>query len=261
MDYESIIFRKDKGVAVITLNRPETRNALDDKMNHDLSVVLDEIEKDDEVRAVVITGAGNAFCSGGHLALIQRLAESTIIGREGVLRGGKRIMRIAGLEKPVISAVNGAAVGAGCNLALAGDIVIASESAVFSQIFVRLGLLPDDGGMFILPRLVGVTQAKRLCFTGDMVNAEEAERMGLVNKVVPAEELEAEALALAGRLAQGPTKAIGLMKTIINRGLSSDLAAVCEYEAQAQSILFQTEDFKEGMQAFLEKREPKFKGR
>ena len=261
MDYESIIFRKDKGVAVITLNRPETRNALDDKMIDELSLVLDEIEKDDEVRAVVITGAGRAFCSGGHLSLIQRLAESTIIGRKGVLRGGKRIMRIAGLEKPVIAAVNGAAVGAGCNLALAADIVIASENAVFSQIFVRLGLLPDDGGMFILPRLVGVAQAKRLCFTGDMVNAEEAERMGLVSKVVPAEELEAEALALAERLAKGPTKAIGLMKRIINRGLSCDLAAVCEYEAQAQAILLQTEDFREGMQAFQEKREPKFKGR
>ena len=261
MDYESIIFRKEKGVAVITLNRPETRNAVDDKMNDELSLVLDEIEKDDEVRAVVITGAGSAFCSGGHLSLIQRLAESTIIGREGVLRGGKRVMRIAGLEKPVIAAVNGAAVGAGCNLALAADIVIASENAVFSQIFVRIGLLPDDGGMFILPRLVGVAQAKRLCFTGDMVNAEEAERMGLVNKVVPAEELEAEALALAERLAKGPSKAIALTKRIINRGLSCDLAAVCEYEAQAQSILLQTEDFKEGMQAFLEKREPKFKGR
>jgi 2-(1,2-epoxy-1,2-dihydrophenyl)acetyl-CoA isomerase len=261
MDYGSIIFRKDKGVAVITLNRQETRNALDEKMYDDLFHVLDEIEKDDEVCAVVITGAGSAFCSGGHLSLIQRLAESTIIGREVVLRGNKLVMRMAELEKPVISAVNGAAVGAGCSLALAGDIVIASESAVFFQRFVRLGLLPDSGGLFILPRLVGVSTAKKLCFTGDMVNAKEAERMGLVNKVVPAEELEAEALALAERLAQGPTKAIGLMKTIINRGLNSDLAAVCEYEAQAQSILFQTEDFKEGMQAFLEKREPKFKGR
>ena len=260
MDYDSIIFRKEKGIAVITLNRPETRNALDEKMFDDLFLVLDTIEKDNEVCAVVVTGAGPAFCSGGHLSLIQRLAESTIIGREGVLRGNKLAMRIAELEKPVIAAVNGAAVGAGCSMALAYDIVIAPENAVFFQRFVRLGLLPDTGGLFILPRLVGVSNAKKLCFTGDMVNAEEAERMGLVSKVVPAEDLEAEALGLAERLAQGPTKAIGLTKRIINRSLSCDLAAVCEYEAQAQSILFQTEDFREGMQAFLEKREPKFKG-
>ncbi len=210
---------------------------------------------------MVITGTGRAFCSGGHISELQSLAESAIRAREGLLKTGKLIMRIAALEKPVIAAVNGTAVGAGCNLALAADIVIASESAVFSEIFVRIGLLPGAGGMFILPRLIGVSNAKRLCFTGDMVNAAEAERMGLVSKVVPAEELEAEALGLAERLAKGPTKAIGLMKTIINRGLSSDLAAVCEYEAQAQAILFQTEDFREGVQAFQEKREPKFQGR
>ena len=261
MDYEDLIFRKEKGVAVITLNRPETRNALETKMRDELLLALDEIEKDDEIRAVVITGTGRAFCSGGHISEIQSLAGSTIMAREGLLKTGKLIMRIAALEKPVISAVNGTAVGAGCNLALAADIVIASNGAVFSEIFVRIGLLPGAGGMFILPRLVGVSNAKKLCFTGDMVNAAEAERMGLVSKVVPAEELEAETLGLAERLAKGPTKAIGLMKTIINRGLSSDLAAVCEYEAQAQAILFQTEDFREGVQAFQEKREPKFKGR
>ncbi len=261
MDYEALIFRKEKGVAVITLNNQEIRNALSDKMMDELFLVLDEIEKDDEVRAVVITGAGRAFSSGGNVNSMQRLTESAILARDVVVRLGKLIMRITELEKPVIAAVNGAAVGAGCNLALAADIIIASENAVFSEIFVRIGLLPDAGGMFFLPRLIGVAHAKRLCFTGDMVNAEEAERLGMVNKVVPAEELEAEALGLAERLAKGPTKAIALMKTIINKGLSCDLAAVCEYEAQAQAILLQTEDFKEGMQAFQEKREPKFKGR
>jgi 2-(1,2-epoxy-1,2-dihydrophenyl)acetyl-CoA isomerase len=261
MDYEVLIFRKEKGVAVITLNNPEIRNALSDKMMDELLLALDEIEKDDEIRAVVITGAGRAFSSGGNVSGMQRLTESATLARDAVFRLSKLIMRITELEKPIIAAVNGAAVGAGCNLALAADIVVASEGAVFSEIFVRIGLLPDAGGMFILPRLVGVSNAKRLCFTGDMVNAAEAERMGLANKVVPAEQLEAEALGLAERLAQGPTKAIALTKRIINRSLSSDLAAVCEYEAQAQAILLQTEDFREGMQAFLEKREPKFKGR
>jgi len=261
MDFEAIVFHKEKGVAVITLNRPQTLNALEAKMIDELFLAFDEIERDDEIRAVVITGAGRAFSSGGHISGIQDLAESTIVGREGVLRLGKLIMRIAAVEKPVIAAVNGLAVGAGCNLALAADIVIASENAVFAEIFSRIGLVPDAGGMYTLPRLVGVSKAKEICFTGDMVAAEEAERIGMVSRVVPTEELEAVALSLAERLAKGPVKALGLIKTIINKGLTSDLAAVCEYEAQAQSILFQTEDFKEGLQAYLEKREPRFKGR
>jgi len=260
MNFEHIILERKEGVAILRLNRPEKLNAINRKMMEELESAVVEIVKDRDMRVLVITGAGRAFCSGADIGDMAQAAAPIDI-RYWTQMAHKTILALTDLEKPVIAKVNGVAVGIGCSLALSADIIIASENAQFSLIFSRIGLIPDGGSLFHLPRLVGPAKAKELIFTAKMVDAKEAERIGLINKTVPADELDNEVNTLAKQLAEGPTVAFGMAKKIINKGLSMDLSSVLEYEAFGQTIAGTTEDAREGFMAFLEKRKPKFKGR
>jgi len=260
MEYQDIIVRKDVGVAVITLNRPDVLNALRPKMRDEIGDAFESFQKDDTVRAVVITGAGRGFCAGGDLRIMDKLKKPE--HRDMIIDQIHRaVTAITGLEKPVIAMVNGPAGGGGCNLALACDIIIASEKAFFSESFIKLGLVPDWAGAFFLTRMVGIHRAKEIAFTGDRVDAKEAERIGLINRVVPHEQLEAATMELAKRLANSPTKAIGFIKKMMYKAWLMDAGSVLEYESFVNSQLFNSHDHEEGVKAFLEKREPVFKGK
>ena len=261
MPYEAVMLDKAGGVATITLNQPQSLNALSSPIRRDLAAALAEVRDDAEVRAVIITGAGRAFCAGGDVKGMAG-GRTPIEWREWLLFTDRSIIQVMlDMEKPIVAAVNGYAVGAGCNVALASDIIIAADNARFAEIFVRIGLAPDGGGAWTLPRRVGLAKAKELAFTGEIIDAAEAYRIGMVNRVVPADKLMDEARAFAQRLANGPTRAIGLCKRMLTRCVDLDFAAAMEYEAQTQAMLFQTEDHKEGVKAFMEKRDPQFKGR
>lgn len=258
--YENIILDEKEGVAVLTLNNPESRNPLTQETKTEMISALADVEQADEVRALVITGRGAAFCAGGDVKKIgQELTPEEI--REVMQKSQQLLRRLINLEKPVIAAVNGDAFGMGCNLALVTDFPIASEKSRFSQVFVKLGLIPDFGALYFLPRLVGLWKSKELAYLGDVISAHEAEKIGLIYKVVPHEELEKEAMGLAGRLASMPTKAIGRAKRVLNQAFDMTLAEVLDEEIDAQIYLSQTEDHREGMRAFLEKRKPKFQGK
>jgi 2-(1,2-epoxy-1,2-dihydrophenyl)acetyl-CoA isomerase len=268
MPYETLLYEVDQEVATITLNRPAVLNAISPQMIEELQAVLNTVRDDAHVRAVVLTGAGRGFCSGADLKARQRVQPSEAppnasqAGTERLRRTyNPLILAIRTIEKPFIAAVNGVAAGAGCNLALACDIVLASEEARFGNVFVRIGLIPDCGGHFFLPRLVGFHKAAELMFTGDIIDAHEAERIGLINRVVPHAELAKQTRELAERLARGPTRAIGLCKRALNVGITADLAAVLDAEAEGQGLASQTEDHWEGIQAFLEKRPARFLGK
>ena len=262
MNFENIILEKEGSVAIITLNRPEVLNAISLKLRKELLDALKIAEKDDTVRCILITGAGRAFCSGGDVKEMEKLtASSEAERRERLQILNEVVMCLANMQKPVVAAVNGATVGAGCSLAMACDIVIASEDAKFSQAFVNVALIPDTGGTFFLPRLVGVRKAKELVFTGEMIDARKACELGMVNRVVAAGSLMNVAREFAMKLANGPTKTIGLAKIAINKGLISDLRASLDYEKELQNICFLSEDHKEGVVAFKEKRKTRFKGR
>lgn len=258
--YRSIRFERERGVALITLNNPERRNALTEEMKEEILSALQGVEGEAELRALVLTGAGTAFCAGGDIRRIgQRLTPEEI--RETMQRSQRLLRKLFYLEKPVVAAVNGDAVGIGCNLALAADFVLASEKVRFAEIFVKIGLVPDFGGLYLLPRLVGLAKSKELTYLGEMLSAQEAKEMGLIYKVVPHEELRSEALEFAQRLAAMPTLAIGRAKRVLNRAFNLTLEEVLEREIELQTFLHQTEDHREGIQAFLEKRKPRFQGR
>jgi 2-(1,2-epoxy-1,2-dihydrophenyl)acetyl-CoA isomerase len=267
MPYDTLLYEVDHGIATITLNRPAVLNAINAQMLEELQGVLNAVQVDTNVRTVVLTGAGRGFCAGADLKDRQRMKPSQA-PPDATEAGGERLRRtynplilaIRSIEKPFIAAVNGVAAGAGCNLALACDIVLASVEARFGNVFVRIGLIPDCGGHFFLPRLVGVHKAAELMFTGDIIDAVEAERLGLINRVVPHAELAGQTRELAERLARGPTRAIGLCKRTLNIGITADLDAVLEAEAEGQGLARQTEDHREGVQAFLEKRPARFSG-
>jgi 2-(1,2-epoxy-1,2-dihydrophenyl)acetyl-CoA isomerase len=260
VDYETILYTLDEGVLTITLNRPEVLNAANRKMTDEIQDALKKAERDPNVRCIVLTGAGRAFCSGEDLKA--RQAAGTV-GFESTLRDRyiPIVLKLRNIEKPVIGSINGVAAGAGLSIALACDMRIASDKASFIEVFVRIGLVPDAGSSYFLPRLVGLAKALEMCFTGDAMKAEEALQLGLVNRVIPAEELEAATREFALRLAKGPTRAIGLMKRAINRGLSMDLEQLLEYEVHMQQAAGESEDHKEGLAAFLEKRTPEYKGK
>jgi len=261
--FETIILSREESIATITLNRPEVLNALSPQMFQDLTVAFDELAKGDTVKVVVMTGEGRAFCSGGDVQLdVAATSNMSAFEWREYMRGQHAlIMKITQIEKPVIAAINGIAVGGGCDLVLASDIRIASEKARLGQVYIRMGIAPDLGGTYFLPRLVGSGKAKLLIFTGDLIDAGEAESMGLVDKVVSAEELESTVGDLAKRLSKGPTKAIAMAKVAINRSLNMDLESALDYVGNLNSSLLQTDDYKEGFKAFLEKREPVFRGR
>ena len=263
MQHETLLCEVAHGVATVTLNRPEALNAFSTAMQRELAALLPALAADAAVRCVILTGAGRAFCAGGDIGEMDAPSDpSPLAGRNKLHRMLTTVlMPLVRLEKPVIAAVNGAAVGAGMNLALAADIVLVAESAVLSQIFVKVGLVPDTGGLYLLTRLIGLNRAKELCFTGRMVSAREAADLGLVNRVLPAAELMPAAVALARELAGGATAAIGLTKTLLNLAGTASLEEMAEFESYALAVALSTDDHREGIRAFREKRPPRFSGR
>lgn len=263
MGYSDILFKKEDGVATVTLNRPDSLNALGGTMREDIIDAIQDVKADKGIGALVITGAGRAFCAGGNVKDMERMSlEVELVERREFVRNvaHRIITEIRGLEKPVIACVNGHAIGAGCNIALACDMRVASEKAKFGVTFINVGLVSDYGGLYFLPRLVGLSKALELYFTGDVIDAKEAERIGMINKAVPLEELEKTTYELAGRLAKKAPAAMAMIKELLYKGLNMDLATELDLEATAQSICLKTEDHREGVRALLEKREPVFKG-
>jgi 2-(1,2-epoxy-1,2-dihydrophenyl)acetyl-CoA isomerase len=253
---------RSAGVLRLTLNRPERLNALDDELLDALGAAVLVARDDDSVRAVLLTGAGRGFCAGADLAAGTLTApdRGTAVRRRLQMLYAPVILGLRELEKPVVAAVNGVAAGAGMSLALAADLRVCGESASFLQAFVRIGLVPDAGSTFFLPRLVGLAKAAELVMLGEQVSAAEALRLGLVNRVVPDAELLDAAGELAERLARGP-RSLGLIKRALNASLGSDLHAQLNHEEDLQALAASSEDALEGVNAFLEKRPADFRGR
>ncbi len=258
----TVIWEKEEGIAMVTLNRAERLNALNPQAFHELAEALEAAGNDEEVKAIIITGAGKGFCAGGDVEGHPVFTTEDPMVRERSIKDAQRVtLLVQRMPKPVIAAVNGVATGAGLDLALACDIRIASEEARFAEIFVRAAVMPDMGGTYLLPRLVGLGKALEMGLTGDLIDASEAHRIGLVNHVVRSSELIPTAKALARRLAQGPTQAQKLIKWAMYRGLGQSLEEALDNEAQGQKLLLATEDVKEVARAFAEKRKPVFKGK
>jgi len=259
-EYATLLTSADNGVLTIVMNRPGVYNAVNEQMKKDLLGVFRDAEQEQAVRSIVLRGAGDrAFCSGQDL---KEHAGSRRSLRDSLERSYNPLIRtMRTIEKPVIGMINGIAAGAGCSIALACDLRIMVSTAKLTEVFVRIGLVPDTGSHWILPRLVGMTRAFEYMATGRDISAEEAERVGLVNRAVPPELLEQETMTLATSLASAPTRAIGLIKRTLNRALTLDLDALLSYEARIQEIAARTEDHREGLRAFLEKRAPRFTGR
>ena len=257
----AVLVERDGRVALVTLNRPEARNALDMPMRRALAEALAELADDAGVGALVLRGAGEHFCAGGDVKLMQERPISAVEGQARVEALNRVVRALARFRAPTLAMVDGFAVGAGCNLALACDLVIASSRARFGEVFARLGLIPDGGGTYFLPRRVGLSKAKELAFTGQLVDAAEAERIGLVNRVVPPAELEPATRALAHRIADGPPRAHALAKVMLDRSLAVDLDTALAWEALGQGSLIESEDHREGLDAFFAKRSPQFRGR
>jgi 2-(1,2-epoxy-1,2-dihydrophenyl)acetyl-CoA isomerase len=255
----SLLLQTQNGIATITLNRPEVYNAFNDPLSYELQDALKQVEKDTAVRAVVLTGAGKAFCSGQDLKA--SVEAGTRSFSESLHKRYNPIIRaIRNLPKPVICKLNGVAAGAGCSLALACDLIIASETATLIEIFVNIALVLDSGSSYFLPRTIGYHRAFEMATKATKLTAPEALQLGLVNKVVPAEELDAAVQAEAAFYANAPTKAIALMKKMLTKGMTENLDAVLDYEAYCQEIAGRSADYKDGVTAFMEKRKPVFKG-
>lgn len=266
---QPILFESEDGVATLTLNRPEARNALTTGSFLEMERMLREIEADDAVRVVVLTGADRAFSAGADLKPVskqeRRRTEAPSfpgdVGGDILDRGNRCMARLRALAKPVIGAINGDAVGIGCSLALATDLRIASENARFGVVFSRIGLGPDGGASSLLRELVGTAKALELLFTGDIIGAEEAHRLGLVNRVVAVDDLDAVTSELAHRLAQGPPLAYGAAKAAVYASANLPFESLLDFEARNQRVVGRSDDVKEGVQAFLERRKPEFQGR
>lgn len=259
---DQVLYRREEAVEVVTLNRPENKNAFNFAVIKELGDHFQRLTLDDTVRAVILTGTGKSFCTGADLNSPDNRPDIVLpVGMRLTAQWYSRVIEsIMNLEKPVIGAINGVAAGAGCNLALACDILIASGTARFIQVFARRGLIADMGGTFFLPRLIGLARAKELMFSADEIDAQRALELGLISKVVPENELMPAAMELAQRLAHGPTRAIGMMKNMLNRSFESDLTSALEREAAMQGIAVSTSDVKEGIISFFEKRPPDFTG-
>ncbi|KQS32935.1 enoyl-CoA hydratase/isomerase family protein [Dyadobacter sp. Leaf189] len=258
--YENILFTQENGIARLSLNRPEVYHALNPQLMQEITAAISMVATDERIRVLIITAEGEkAFCSGADLK--ETMAVGTTA--EQLLKDyyEPMINAIRTLSKPVICRLNGVAVGAGCSLVLACDMVIASEEAYLSLAFVQIGLMPDAGATFFLPRLIGMAKTFELASTGRKVGANEAAAIGLINKAVPAAELDQEVDKLARFYATAPTLAIGTMKKVLNESSHSDLARMQELERVNQEILFQSADCREGISAFLQKRKPDFQGK
>jgi enoyl-CoA hydratase/carnithine racemase len=268
MDFEQVIYEKGDGLATITLNRPERMNAFTLQMIREWAEALEDARADPEVRAVIVTGAGPGFCAGVDLRAQPAPSPAgerppSPAERRNWLRDTIHAVAraVALLDKPYIAAVNGPAVGAGMDMASMCDIRIASEAARFSMAYVKMGIIPGDGGCYFLPRIVGVAKALELIWTGDFIDAQEALRLGYVSRVVPPDELMPAVRDFTRRLAEGPAVAIQLAKRLVYRGLEVGLPEALEEATQAMAIVQSTEDAREGPLAYIQKRPPKFKGR
>jgi len=260
MEFKNILYEKSEGIATITINRPEKLNAMDQETIQEILSALDDAEKDENIRVVVITGAGDrAFSAGADISGMK--GRTPLDSRKSSQLGQQPMNRVEDLEKPVIAAINGYALGGGLELAMACDLRIASENARLGQPEINIGLVPGWGGTQRLPRFVGKALAKEMIFTGRMIDAKTAEQHGLVNKVVPADQLKSAVQELATELLNKPPVAIKVAKQLINNSTETNLRIGLTHESEAFGILGSTEDFKEGTTAFLEKRKPKFKGK
>ena len=253
----------EHGIATVVMNRPDCLNSLNKELAAGLNEAFTRLAQDESIRVVVLTGAGRAFCAGGDLNFLRRGRESGDVKQlEPLLRSGvQMILKMRTMPQPVIAAVNGAAAGGGMNIALAADIRIAAEEATFGQSFAKVGLFPDYGGTYFLPQLAGPSNAAEMFYTGEMIDAQAALRLGLVSRVVPSARLEAEVRTLAQKIAQGPTIAIAAAKRTLFGSERQALETALENEVQQQMKCFLSQDCAEGLRAFFEKRRPKFEGR
>ncbi len=259
-EYSTLLTKTTENIRTITLNRPESYNALNEAMKKELNEAFKQAEKDENVRCIILRGTGDrAFCSGQdlkeHSGSKRSLKESLEKSYNPLIR------KMRTIEKPIIGMINGVAAGAGLSIALACDMRIMSDSAKLIEVFIRIGLVPDSGSHWFLPRLVGMAKAFEYSATGRDIDAVEAERVGLVNRIAASSDLEKVTMEVARKLAMAPTRSIGLIKRVLNKSLSSDLDALLDYEAVIQEIASNTEDHKEGVKAFLEKRQAQFKGK
>lgn len=256
---ESVKVTYKNGVCILTLNKPEVRNALLTDMRVELTSHIKRIQNDEETKAIIITGEGAVFSAGGDLKSLQDVR--TVDGRKRVKAGHELILSMLGLEKPIIAAVNGPAIGAGFSLALACDIIISTDTATFTQSFSKVGVIPDLGSTFFLSQLVGPYLAKRLMLTGETISAQKAYDLQIVSELFNSEQLLDEAHSLGQKLASGPSIANGLTKLLVNRSVYHNFQEVLELEAFSQGICFGTNDFQEGVASFFEKRSPVFTGK
>jgi 2-(1,2-epoxy-1,2-dihydrophenyl)acetyl-CoA isomerase len=257
MSYQFLKYETAGGVVTITLNRPDVYNALNDEITFELQDAFKQVSKDATARVVVLTGEGKAFCSGQDLkAGTQRSFIDSLHKRYNPI-----IRAMRELPKPIIGRLNGVAAGAGCSLILACDLIVASEESSLIEVFINIGLVPDSGSSYFLPRLIGMAKAFELCTMGSKVTAGEALHLGLVNKVVPPADLDTTVKIYADYYAAAPTRSIGIIKKMLNKSTTSTLDEMLDYEAYCQEIAGRTSDYKEGVSAFLEKRKPKFQGK
>jgi len=263
MEYRSILYKKDGGKATLTLNRPRALNALNGEIIDEMLQALREAARDPEVKVLILTGAGRAFCFGADIAEFSRQLETGLPDTALLLlQKVQEIIRLlASTPKPVIAGINGFATGLGLDLALACDLRIPAERAKLAEAFISMGLVPDGGGTFLLPRLVGLAKAAEMIFTGAPIGAAEAERIGLINRVVPTDDLSKEIESLADKLAKSPSLALGLAKQALWKNLQGTLESSLEVEAQSQEACLASQDHREAVRAFLEKREPIFHGK
>jgi 2-(1,2-epoxy-1,2-dihydrophenyl)acetyl-CoA isomerase len=259
--YQTLVVDRAGAIATITLNRPDARNAIDLTMRQELVQALDEVENDQAARVLILTGAGGHFCAGGDVKSMRTRRLGAAEGRARVELLNRMVLKLVEFPRPTLAMVDGYAVGAGTNLALCCDLVVASDRARFGELFNKIGLVPDGGGTWLLSRLVGLARAKELIYTGEVFDAAEAARLGLVNRVVPAADLDRVTRGLAEQIAAGPPGVQRLAKHMINRAATSDLAAALDLEAYSQGLSIASDDHQEGLAAFFEKRPPKFTGR
>lgn len=257
--YETLLIQQHAGACTLRLNRPQVYNAFNQQMRRELLQALQQAEADPQVRVVVLTGEGKAFSSGQDLQEVRN--QPSDIYRRVLTEGYIPLIRqVRQMEKPVLCRLNGIAAGAGCSLALACDVIVAAEEASLTQVFINIALTPDSGSSFLLPRMTGLQRAFELAATGRRVPAREAQQLGMVNEVVPLDQLDEAVQKQVAYYVNAPTKAIGLIKRMLNRSFQSDLESMMQYETWCQEIASRTADHREGVQAFLEKRRPQFQG-